>query len=87
MHWLRENAFLSGWFALPVAILATIAQNRGKPIKEVDWTWAMIYCTFGIALGVALTPTFDTSARDFAKFLAYTSFFSILFGRASRNIR
>src|SRR5271166_2078538 len=38
MNWFRDNAFLAGWLALPIAILAVYAQNRGRRLREVDWT-------------------------------------------------
>jgi peptidoglycan/LPS O-acetylase OafA/YrhL len=85
MNWLRENAFLAGWLALPLSIVAIIAQNKGKPLKEFDWTWATIYLTFGITLGVTLTQSFDGLSREFAKWLATLSFFAILFNRRRTN--
>jgi hypothetical protein len=85
MGWLKENAFLAGWLALPVSIFAVFAQNRGKQIKDVDWTWAIIFVTFGITLGVALTPKFDTFSRTLAQWFATLSFFAILFNRRRDN--
>ena len=84
MNWLRENAWMTGWLALPLALLAIYAQNRGKQLKDFDWSWATIYVTFGVTLGVALTPSADSFAREFAKWLATLSFFAILFNR-NRN--
>lgn len=85
MNWFRDNAFLAGWLALPLAMLATISQNKGKLLKDIDWTWAIIYLTFGITLGVAFTPSFDMYAREFAKWLAMLSFFGIFFNRTRSN--
>jgi hypothetical protein len=81
MNWLSSHAFLAGWLALPLSVFAIFAQNRGKEVKDIDWTWAIIYLTFGITLGVTLTPTFDRVARDFTQWLATLSFFAILFNR------
>ena len=81
MNWLRENAWMTGWFALPLAVLAIYAQNKGKQLKDFDWTWAIIYLTFGITLGVTLAQNADAFAREFAKWLATLSFFAILFNR------
>ena len=81
MNALREYSWLTGWLALPVSIFAIYAQNRGKQIKDIDWTWAIIYLTFGVTLGVTFTKEFDAFSRDFAKWLAMLSFFCIIFNR------
>lgn len=85
MNWLKDNAFLAGWLALPVAIFAIVAQNRGEPVKDIDWTWVAIYITFGITLGVAPTKSFDSFSRTFAQWLAMLSFMAILFNRRRSN--
>jgi membrane protein DedA with SNARE-associated domain len=85
VNWLKDNSFLAGWLALPVTIFAVYAQNKGKPIREIDWTWAIIFMTFGVTLGVAFTPSFDSYSREFAKWLATLSFFAILFNRRRDN--
>jgi hypothetical protein len=85
MNWLRDNSFLAGWLALPITLFAVYAQNRGKPIRDIDWTWAIIYVTFGITLGVALSKTFDLAARTMAQTFATLSFFAILFNRRRDN--
>jgi hypothetical protein len=85
MQWLRENAFLAEWLALPVSLFAAYAQNRGKSPKEVQWEWVMIYLTFGIAFPVSLSRNFDEFAREFAKWLAMFSFIAIVFNRRRDN--
>jgi len=70
MHWLRENAFLAAWIALPVAIGMGIYQNRLKTFREMDWPRFLMYITFLSCLAAALTPYFDSEGRSFARYIA-----------------
>jgi uncharacterized membrane protein AbrB (regulator of aidB expression) len=85
MNWLKDNTFLAGWLALPLALIAVYAQNRGKAFKDIDWTWVMIYAIFGISFGVTVTKSFDMVAREFTKFLAFVSFFAIIYNRRTNG--
>jgi hypothetical protein len=78
MQWLKDNAFLAGWLALPLTLFAAYAQNRGKPLKDIDWTWAIIYVTFGITLGVIVSQGFDLPTKIMAQMFAVLSFLAIL---------
>lgn len=84
MNWLKENAFLAGWLALPLALLAVYAQNRGKKFKDIDWTWAMIYVIFGVTFGITVTKAFDDKARSFSELLAFVTFFAIIWSRKTQ---
>jgi predicted permease len=81
MTWLKDNAFLAGWLALPLALFAIYAQNRGKELKDIDWAWVIIYATFGISFGITVTKGFDEKARSFAELLAFSTFFAIVWSR------
>jgi len=85
VEWLKDNAFLAAWLALPIAVFAIYVQNRGKQFKDYDWNWITIYLTFGRTIGITFTKTFDTFSRKFAKWLAMLSFFAILFNRSRRD--
>jgi len=85
MEWLKAYAWLTGWLALPLGLLAIYAQNRGRELKDVDWTWATIFVTFGVTLGITFTSSFDPFVREAAKWLAMLSFYAILFNRRRDN--
>ena len=85
MNWLRGYAWLTGWLALPIAIANMVMRLKQKPSTGVDFTWAIIYLTFGVALGITLTPTFDEKSRSFTQWLAMLSFFCIIFSRNRDN--
>jgi hypothetical protein len=85
MNWLKDHAWLAGWLALPIAILNIFTQLKQSPSKEIDWTWTVIFMTFGITLGITFTPLFDAKSRSFAQTLAMLSFFAILFNRRRDN--
>ncbi len=81
MNWLKDNSFLAGWLALPLALLAIYAQNRGKKFKDIDWTWAMIYVIFAVSFGITVSKSFDEKARSVAELFAFTTFFAIIWSR------
>jgi hypothetical protein len=71
MDWLKNYSYLSGWLALPIAIVAMIFQNKGKPIREMDWSRPLIYLAFLTALAVAFNATFDYAARLSAQMVLF----------------
>jgi hypothetical protein len=76
MNWLKDYSYLSGWLALPIAIVAMIFQNKGKPIRDMDWSRPLIYLAFLTALAVAFNQSFDFQARLFAQMVL---FFGLVF--------
>jgi hypothetical protein len=71
MNWLREHAYLATWLGPAATIIVAIIQNRHKGFAEVDWSRILLYVAFLTSLAVVFTPTFDETARKFAKFLVY----------------
>jgi hypothetical protein len=70
MHWLRDNAFLAGWLALPLALLLALIQWRRAPTLPIDWFRVLMYFAFLVCLAAAFTPSLDESARSYARWLA-----------------
>jgi hypothetical protein len=69
MNWLSDHAYLASWLAIPVAILTAFLQAKKKHFVEIDWFRLIIYFSFLTSLAVVFTPTFDQTARDYAKYL------------------
>jgi hypothetical protein len=84
MNWLKDYSFLSGWLALPIAIAAMYFQNKGKPIREMDWSRPLIYLAFLSALAVAFNMNFDFQARLSAQMVL---FFGLVFIAQDRKPR
>lgn len=66
MNWLKDYSYVSGWLAVPIAVVAMIFQNKGKPIKEIDWSRPLIYLAFLTCLAVTFNSNFDYQARLFS---------------------
>jgi hypothetical protein len=71
MNWLKDYSYLSGWLALPIAVVAMIFQNKGKPLKDIDWSRPLIYLALLTALAVAFNANFDTQARISAQMILF----------------
>jgi len=74
MDWLKQHSYLATWLSPCIAIIMAVAKSKGK-WANIDWhefLGLLIFCTL---IAVALTPTFDTRARDFAQ-----TFACVLFG-------
>jgi hypothetical protein len=69
MHWLETHAWLAAWLALPVAIVVGVIQTVRGGVNQLDWPRALIYLAFLTSLAVMFTPTFDQTARDFARYI------------------
>ena len=69
LNWLRDNAYLAAWLAIPVAILIAIFQNKKVGITNFDWSRNLLYLTFLVALAVTFTPSVDEKMRSGAWFL------------------
>lgn len=69
LAWLRENAYLAAWLALPVAIVIGIFQNAKLGIENFDWGRNLMYLAFLVALGVRFTPSIEESIRHDAGYL------------------
>jgi Na+-transporting NADH:ubiquinone oxidoreductase subunit NqrB len=70
MNWFRENAFLAGWLALPLAAIFGIIQLRRTPAAPIDWFRVLMYFAFLVCLAAAFTPSLDESARSYGRWLA-----------------
>lgn len=71
LNWLKENAYLAAWLALPVAIVVGLVQNSRTDFKELDWPRSLMYIAFLTALPVVFTPTFDETARSSARNIVF----------------
>jgi hypothetical protein len=71
MNWFATHEYLAAWLALPVAIIATLIQNVPTKFADFDWTRTLLYLAFLTALGVAFTPSFDSTARTTASMLLF----------------
>jgi len=67
--WLRDNAYLAGWLAIPVAIGIAIFQNAKIGIEKFDWSRNLLYLAFLVALAVRFTPTVEKDIRSDAGYL------------------
>lgn len=67
MNWLKDYSYLSGWLALPIAVVAMIFQNKGKALKDIDWSRPLIYLAFLTTLAVVFNSNFDFQARFFSQ--------------------
>jgi len=81
MHWLRENAFLATWLALPVGIVVAIFQTRQSGVAQLKWFRALMYFAFPTCLAVAFTPTLDSTTRQYASNLLYMLLIIIVVSR------
>ena len=81
MNWLRDNAFLATWLALPVMLLVGFFQAKKANFVNVDWTRFVMYFGFVTSLAVAFTLKFDQQARLFAQFLSTFLLGAILVSR------
>ena len=69
LSWLRDNAYLAGWIAIPVAILIAFFQNKKIGFEKFDWSRNLIYLTFLVSLAIKFTPSVDQRMRDEAGYL------------------
>lgn len=63
VQWLKDNAFLAEWLALPIAIFAAVVQNWGKKPQEIDITNGLYYLAFLTALASAFNPAMPLDIR------------------------
>lgn len=71
MQWLKDNVFLASWISPIIAVVAIVLRLR-KPEtngKPVNWVRLVLLVLCLSSFPVAVTPTFDASARDFAKYV------------------
>ena len=69
LNWLKENAYLAAWLALPVAIAIGFFQNSKIGFEKFDWSRNLLYLTFLVSLAVKFTPYVDQRMRDEAGYL------------------
>jgi di/tricarboxylate transporter len=81
MSWLEGHAYLAAWLALPVAFIVAIVQNiRGKA-EQVEWRQIVFLFIFLLCLAVAFSPAFDTTARDYAKYIGFPALLCFVWRR------
>jgi hypothetical protein len=68
MNWLKDNAYLAAWLALPVMIVIAVVQGVKTDFVGTDWSRMLIYFLFLTSLGAAFTPGFDPTAREIARY-------------------
>jgi hypothetical protein len=61
--WLRDNAYLAAWLAIPVAIVIGVFQNVKLGIEKFDWSRNLLYLAFLVGLAVRFTPFVDEKMR------------------------
>jgi hypothetical protein len=69
--WFKEHVYLASWISPIIAVIAIILKLR-KPDpggKPTNWTRMLLMILCLTSFPVAVTPTFDSSARDFAKYV------------------
>lgn len=69
LNWLKENAYLAAWLALPVAIVIGFFQNQKLGFEKFDWSRNLLYVAFLVALAVKFTPSLAQNMRDEAGYL------------------
>jgi hypothetical protein len=69
LNWLRDNAYLAAWLAIPVAILIAVFQNVRIGIEKFDWSRNLLYLAFLVSLAVKFTPYANQRMRDDAGYL------------------
>jgi hypothetical protein len=69
MNWLKNYAWLANWLSLPVMIIIAIIQGAKAGVRNMDLAGIAIILAFLSSIAVAFTPTFDDTARSFARYL------------------
>ncbi len=72
MDWLKNHVYVATWLGLFVTVIFTFLNARKTQFFEIDWFRFVIYFSFFTCLAVVFTPTFDQTARDFARYLSYS---------------
>lgn len=86
MAWLKEHSFLATWLSPILAVLIAVWRTKGAPrVSEVDWTTLLGYVTFFVAFGVAISSSFDESARSIARTIAGLGFGAFFIGGVFRR--
>jgi di/tricarboxylate transporter len=81
MNWLETHAYLAAWLALPVAFIVAIVQNIRSKTGQVEWRQMIFLFVFLLCLAVAFSPSFDNTAREYAKVIAFPSFLCFVWRR------
>jgi hypothetical protein len=68
-NWLRDNAYLATWLAIPVAIAIGFFQNSKIGFEKFDWSRNLLYLAFLLSLAVKFTPYINQRMRDDAGYL------------------
>lgn len=68
MNWLQSRAYIAAWLSPIVAILVFLVRGFKTDFKETDWSRTLLYIAFLTCLAVVFTPTFDTFAREAARY-------------------
>lgn len=66
MQWLRNNAYLAEWLALPLAVFVAVLQNWGKKPADIDITNGLYYLAFLASLATVFNPALPTEIRTSA---------------------
>lgn len=69
LNWLRENAYIASWLAIPVAVVVAFFQNKKTGFDKFDWSRNLLYLTFLVALAVRFTPSVDHTMHEEADYL------------------
>lgn len=84
MNWFKDHVYIASWVSMTLSLIAIlVAQFRNSKTSGRPFNW---FRMIGIVLTltsfpVILTPAFDTTAREFAKYVFFAAFFSLSFNR------
>jgi hypothetical protein len=71
MEWLKEHAYIATWLSPLIAVVGIVLSVRKAEVegKPVNWTRLLLMVLCLTSFPVVVTPTFDNSAREFARFV------------------
>jgi hypothetical protein len=84
LSWLKENAYLAAWLALPVAIVIGFVQNQKLGFEKFDWSRNLLYLAFLVALAVKFSPSFAQNMHDDAGYVLFTLIGFLMLDRKPR---
>jgi hypothetical protein len=85
MDWLRNNVFLAAWLSPVIALVGLCIQNARLDKPQIDWSRIVIYVAYLTFVAVAITPSFDASARATAGILVSAGFFWLILDAPRRR--
>jgi hypothetical protein len=69
MNWLRDHDYIATWLGVPLSVILEFVRAKTTHFAQADWFWSIISFAFFTSFAVVITPTFDMTARLFAKYV------------------